>query len=95
MVDFTADWCSVCKELEKYTFSEPAVVAALEPFMLLRADGSAYDDDDAALLKYFEAYGYPTVAFYDASGRRQDGFELASFVPADEFLPHVRRLAAL
>jgi thiol:disulfide interchange protein DsbD len=95
MIDFTADWCTVCKELEKYTFSEPTVVAALEPFMLLRADGSAYDDDDAALLKYFEAYGYPTVAFYDASGRRQDGFELASFVPADEFLPHVRRLAAL
>ena len=95
MIDFTADWCTVCKELEKYTFADPTVVAALEPFVLLRADGSDFDDGDEALLQYFGAVGYPTLAFFDASGRLQDGYEIGGFMAADEFREHVLELASL
>jgi thiol:disulfide interchange protein DsbD len=95
MVDFTADWCTTCKELERYTFPDPTVVAALEPFTLLRADVTENDDDDAALLKYFNAYGPPTIAFYDSSGQLQEGFEIVGFMSASDFRAHARRLAAL
>jgi thioredoxin:protein disulfide reductase len=95
MVDFTADWCVSCKEMERYTFPNPAVVNALEPFTLLRIDVTANDDDDKALLRYFESYGPPTIAFFDAAGRPQDGFKLVGFVRAEAFADHVNRLAAL
>ena len=68
LVDFTADWCVSCREMEEYTFPDPTVVAALEPFVLLRADVTANDDDDQALLKYFQSFGPPTIAFFDAHG---------------------------
>src|SRR5690606_11582347 len=95
MIDFTADWCVTCKEMEKYTFPDPQVVAALEPFVLLRADVTANDPDDKALLQYFESFGPPTIAFFDAAGRPLDGFKLVGYVPADEFADHVSRVAAL
>ncbi len=63
--------------------------------MLLRADVTANDDDDKALLKHFDSFGPPTIAFYDAAGRRQDGYKLVGYVPADEFAGHVTDLAAL
>lgn len=95
LVDFTADWCVSCKEMEKYTFPDPGVMAALHPFMLLRADVTANDDEDRALLKYFKSYGPPTIAFFDAHGRQQEAYKLVGFVPAEQFAAHVRQLAAL
>lgn len=95
MVDFTADWCIACQEMEEYTFPDPQVVAALEPFMLLRADVTANDDDDKALLKYFNSFGPPTIAFFDASGTEREGYKLVGFVPADEFAAHVDEVASL
>lgn len=95
MIDFTADWCVSCAEMEKYTFPNPNVIAALEPFSLLRADVTANNEDDQALLRYFNSYGPPTIAFYDASGNPQEGFKLVGYVPAEEFEAHVRQLAAL
>lgn len=95
MLDFTADWCISCKEMEEYTFPDAGVVAALQPFMLLRADVTENNDDDKALLKYFNSFGPPTIAFFDSAGREQDAFKLVGFVPADKFRDHVERLAAL
>jgi len=95
MVDFTADWCVSCKEMEKYTFPSPQVVAALEPFVLLRIDVTANDDDDKALLKRFGSFGPPTIAFFDGAGRPLDAFKLVGYVPADDFAAHVSRVAAL
>ena len=95
MVDFTADWCVSCKEMEKYTFPDAAVVAALEPFVLLRADVTANDADDKALLQYFNSYGPPTIAFFDGTGRPLDGYKLVGYVPAEQFAEHVSRVAAL
>jgi len=90
MVDFTADWCVSCKEMEEYTFSDPAVAAALENYLLLRADVTANDDDDSALMQRFGIFGPPTIAFFNAAGVENRGLRLVGFVPAEEFIDHVR-----
>ncbi|MFS8607612.1 MAG: protein-disulfide reductase DsbD [Gammaproteobacteria bacterium] len=95
LVDFTADWCVSCKEMEKYTFPDPQVVAALRPFALLRIDVTDNDDHDKALLKRFGSFGPPTIAFFDGAGRPLDAFKLVGYVPAAEFAEHVSRVAAL
>jgi thiol:disulfide interchange protein DsbD len=95
MVDFTAEWCVSCKEMEEYTFLDAGVIAALEPFLLLRADVTANDADDQALLARFESFGPPTIAFFDSAGREQPAYKLVGFVPAQEFKTHVERVAAL
>jgi thiol:disulfide interchange protein DsbD len=95
MLDFTAEWCVSCKEMEEYTFPEPGVIGALEPYMLLRADVTDNNDDDKALLQRFKSFGPPTIAFFDRSGFERTNYKLVGFVPADKFSTHVASLAAL
>jgi thiol:disulfide interchange protein DsbD len=95
LMDFTADWCVSCKEMEEYTFPDAGVVAALEPFLLLRADVTANNDDDQALLSYFESYGPPTMAFFDRAGRAVDPYRLYGYVKAEDFSTHVSAVASL
>jgi len=95
MVDFTAEWCVSCKEMEEYTFRDAGVIAALEPFMLLRADVTSNDADDQALLTRVKSFGPPTIAFFDSAGREQPAFKLVGYVPAADFKSHVERVAAL
>ncbi|NIW23244.1 MAG: DUF255 domain-containing protein [Gammaproteobacteria bacterium] len=95
MVDLTAEWCISCKEMEHYTFPDPQVVAAYEPFTLLRIDVTENDDDDKAILRYFETYGPPVYAYFDRKGQRRDEYELIGFFDAEEFSAHARRFAAL
>jgi len=89
MFDFYADWCVSCKEMEHYTFSDPAVRAALAGAMLLQADVTANDADDQALLSRFEIFGPPTIAFFDAAGRELRAFRVVGYMPAAEFAGHV------
>lgn len=95
MLDFTAEWCISCKEMEEYTFPNEEVIGALKPFMLLRADVTDNNGDDQALLKRFRSFGPPTIAFFDGSGTERENFKLVGFVPAENFRDHVARLAAL
>lgn len=95
MIDFTAEWCVSCKEMEEYTFPDQQVIAALDPFLLLRADVTANDEDDQALLRYFDSYGPPTIAFFDSRGQEQTPYKLVGYVPAEEFSAHVSEVAAL
>jgi thiol:disulfide interchange protein DsbD len=95
MLDFTAEWCVSCKEMEEYTFPDAGVIGALKPFMLLRADVTDNNDDDQALLQRVRSFGPPTIAFFDSGGTERDNFKLVGFVPAAEFTGHVQRLAAL
>ncbi len=95
LFDFSADWCVSCKEMEKYTFPDAGVIAALEPFVLLQADVTDNDADDQELLKYFNSFGPPTIAFFDSAGQEQPAYTLVGYVPAEEFAAHVQRLAAL
>jgi thiol:disulfide interchange protein DsbD len=90
MLDFYADWCVSCKEMEKFTFPDPGVQAALAGAVLLQADVTANDDEDKALMTRFEIYGPPTIAFYGADGVERKDFRLVGFVSADKFRDHVQ-----
>jgi thiol:disulfide interchange protein DsbD len=68
MLDFYADWCVSCKELERYTFSDAKVQAKLKNSMLLQADITANNEDDKALLQRFQLFGPPAILFFDAQG---------------------------
>ena len=88
MLDFYADWCISCKEMERYTFSDPQVKAALSDFHLLKADVTANDADDKALLKRFELIGPPSIIFYDRNGQEQRNLRLVGFMEATSFRQH-------
>jgi thiol:disulfide interchange protein DsbD len=90
MLDFYADWCVSCKEMEKFTFPDPGVQAALANAVLLQADVTANDDADKALMTRFEIYGPPTIAFYGADGVERKDFRLVGFVSAAKFRDHVQ-----
>lgn len=89
MLDFYADWCVSCKEMEKYTFTDPQVQATLAGAVLLQADVTANDEADKALLARFKIFGPPTIAFFGADGVERENFRLVGFVPADDFREHV------
>lgn len=90
MLDFFADWCVSCKEMEKYTFPDPGVQSVLANAVLLQADVTANDDADQALMNRFEIFGPPTIAFYGADGVERKDFRLVGFVPAERFRDHVK-----
>jgi thiol:disulfide interchange protein DsbD len=87
MLDFYADWCVSCKEMEKYTFPTPAVRKALENAVWLQADVTANDATDQTLLKHFGIFGPPTIAFYGVDGQERRNFRVVGFMKADEFAP--------
>ena len=70
MLDFYADWCVSCKEMERFTFTDPAVQKKLAGALLLKADVTANNADDRALLKRFQLFGPPGTIFFDAQGQR-------------------------
>ena len=69
MLDFYADWCVSCKEMERFTFTDPAVQKKLAGALLLKADVTANNADDRALLKRFSLFGPPGTIFFDAAGK--------------------------
>ncbi|MCP5466155.1 MAG: protein-disulfide reductase DsbD [Sinobacteraceae bacterium] len=85
MLDFYADWCVSCKEMEKYTFTADAVIAALGDAVLLQADVTANDAADQALLKRFGIFGPPTIAFYGPDGVERSNYRVVGFMKAEEF----------
>ena len=89
MLDFYADWCVSCKEMERYTFNDPAVQAALAEVVLLQADVTANDEHDKALLSRFEIFGPPTIAFFGPDGAERRNYRLVGFSPAAAFRQHV------
>lgn len=91
MLDFYADWCTSCLEMQHSTFPDPAVRAALNGAVLLRADVTANNADDQALLHQFQIYGPPTIAFYDGKGHEQRQFRVVGFMKANQFATLVRQ----
>jgi thiol:disulfide interchange protein DsbD len=89
MLDFYADWCVSCIEMEKFTFTDPGVQAEFERAVLLQADVTANDDVDQALLQHFGILGPPTIVFFDASGRERPEYRVVGFKKAEEFRPHI------
>ena len=85
MLDFYADWCVSCKEMERYTFTDPKVRERLGGLLLLQADVTANNAEHTALLKRFRLFGPPGIVFFDASGREIQGLRVIGFQPADKF----------
>jgi len=85
MLDFYADWCVSCKEMESRTFPDPAVRAKLDKAVLLRADVTANNDDDRALLKRFHLFGPPGIILFDAQGREIESVRVVGFQDAPRF----------
>jgi thioredoxin:protein disulfide reductase len=91
LLDFYADWCVSCKEMEKYTFAEPAVAAKMKEFTLLQADVTANNDDDKALLKRFGLFGPPGIIFFDKAGKELAGLRVVGYQPAEQFITVLER----
>ncbi|MCK9685728.1 protein-disulfide reductase DsbD [Scleromatobacter humisilvae] len=85
MLDFYADWCVSCKEMETQTFVDPAVRAKLDKALLLRADVTANNDDDRALLKRFHLFGPPGIILFDAQGHELETARVVGFQDAPRF----------
>jgi thiol:disulfide interchange protein DsbD len=86
MLDFYADWCVSCKEMERFTFTDPAVQARMNRMLLLKADVTANTPEDAALLERFGLFGPPGTIFFDGRGRELSGLRVIGFEPAGRFV---------
>ena len=93
MLDFYADWCVSCKELERETFTDPAVRAELGRFVLLQADVTDNDAADRALMQgRFQIPGPPAILFFAPDGAELKGRHLVGFTPPGAFAQHLRRV---
>ena len=88
IVDFTADWCAACKELEHFTYTDPEVVARFGDFVPVMIDAtSAKDPEVERLMKKYGVLGLPTVKFLDPQGNAFEDLTVTEYIPADKFLP--------
>ncbi len=95
MLDFYADWCASCKELERYTFADPTVRAKLYEMVTLKADVTAHDAADRELLQHFGVIGPPALLFFGPDGRERREYRVIGFMDAGRFNAHLRSLRSL
>ena len=91
MLDFYADWCVSCKEMESFTFTDPKVAEKLAQFTLLQADVTANSAEDQALLKRFGLFGPPGIIFFDPKGRERQNLRVVGYMAPEQFLSIVER----
>ena len=89
MLDFYADWCVACKEMEAFTFSNSEVQDLLNEFMLLQADVTDNDEQDRALLQHLGLFGPPAILFYTPTGQEIREYRVVGFMGASRFIAHV------
>ncbi|MGI4813963.1 MAG: protein-disulfide reductase DsbD [Janthinobacterium lividum] len=82
---FHADWCVSCREMEKFVFTDPAVMRGMSSFGLIKADVTANDADDQALMQRFGLFGPPAVIFFDAQGKELKSQRIVGYQPAARF----------
>jgi thiol:disulfide interchange protein DsbD len=86
MLDFYADWCVSCKEMERFTFSDAQVRARMERMLLLQVDVTRNTPEDQAMLRRFQLFGPPGIIFFDAEGRELQHLRVVGFQPAKRFV---------
>jgi thiol:disulfide interchange protein DsbD len=86
MLDFYADWCVSCKEMERFTFTDERVKARFKDMVLLQADVTANTPEHAQLLKRFRLFGPPGIVFFDREGREIQGLRVIGFQSAERFV---------
>ncbi len=95
MLDFYADWCVACKEMEQFTFSDSRVRQTLKNVVLLQADVTANNTDDIALLNRFQLFGPPGIIFFGRQGQELKHLNIVGYENAAEFLVTVNRAVNL
>ena len=95
MLDFYADWCVSCKEMEQFTFSDPSVQKSLKNVVLLQADVTDNTAEDLALLKRFNLFGPPGIIFFNRSGQEIKPSKIVGYEDATKFLAIVNQVNAL
>ncbi|MDM5181624.1 protein-disulfide reductase DsbD [Massilia sp. DJPM01] len=85
LLDFYADWCVACKEMERMTFPDGAVAASMKKMRLIQVDETANNADDRALMKKFSLFGPPGIILFDANGKEVPQGRIIGFVPAQRF----------
>jgi thioredoxin:protein disulfide reductase len=86
MLDFYADWCISCKEMERFTFSDERVRTRFRDMVLLQADVTANSAEHLALLRRFRLFGPPGIVFFDREGREIRGLRVIGYQSADRFV---------
>lgn len=89
MLEFNAEWCVACKEMEKYVFSDPEVKAKMAEMHLLVSDVTKNDAQDQRLQEHFNIFGPPAMLFFDQEGKEMPNFRVMGSVPKEEFLRHI------
>ena len=92
MLDFSAEWCSACKELEEVTFADSKVKEKLREFVLIRADVTANGHKEKALAKAYGVFGPPVIIFFDKDLHVRKSKTIVGFLPPQEFLWHLNSL---
>jgi thiol:disulfide interchange protein DsbD len=92
MLDFYADWCVSCKEMDKFTFSDPRVQEHLAGMTLLQVDVSGNTADDRELMKRFGLFGPPGIIFFDRGGQVMTESSIIGFVDVSQFLARTEKL---
>ncbi|MBI3902260.1 MAG: protein-disulfide reductase DsbD [Nitrosomonadales bacterium] len=92
MLDFYADWCVSCKEMERNTFSDAKVQARLKDTILLQSDVTANSADDKALLARYQLFGPPATLFFDKQGKEQADFRVTGYQDAKQFLQSLQNV---
>lgn len=93
MLDFYADWCVYCIQMEKNTFPDPKVAAELDKFVLLQADVTDQDEIDVALQKRMGITAPPAIIFWDKNGEQPRHLRLMGFLDASDFLAHLGKIS--
>lgn len=91
MLDFYADWCVTCKEMEAFTFSDTEVQAAVSDLTLLQADVTEDNDVNKELLKHFGLFGPPAILFFDRNGYEFETARVVGYMSADDFVRHLEQ----
>jgi thiol:disulfide interchange protein DsbD len=92
MLDFYADWCVSCKEMEEITFKHVDVQKKMKAFRFIQADVTKNSDDEKALMKRFKLFGPPGIIFFDKSGKELKPLQLVGFKAPKEFLAHLDKI---
>jgi len=92
MLDFSADWCTSCKELEEVTFANSDVKSKLSDFILIRADVTENSDNNKALSQKYGVFGPPALIFFDEDLNVKSSKTIIGFIEPEEFLTHLEKL---
>ena len=94
VVDFTAEWCVSCKQIERTVFAHPTVQARLKDIAFIRVDVTAYSDDSRTLMRRFDVVGPPTILFLGAAGGEQPPLRTVGAVDVEGFLQKLAEAGA-